>query len=114
MAGWRSEQTTLVGNVGYGRDGEGDDSEAAVHLAVLRRVHRNFHLGLDGKARKLLVSTDRNRVVHGTPSYEFMAGPVAGVVIGPVAVSFQAGVSGVDRQQLQIGLATLGTVGATF
>jgi hypothetical protein len=114
IAGWRSDQTTLVGNLGYGRDGEGDDSEAAARVAVLRRIHRHFHLGLDGRARKLLVSTDRNRVAHGTPSYEFMAGPLATVVIGPVAVSVEAGVSGVDRQRLQTGLATLGTVGATF
>jgi hypothetical protein len=113
-AGWRSDRTTIVGNLGYGRDGEGDDSEAAVRLALLRRVRGRFHVGIDGKARKLLVSTDPNRLAHGTPSYEFMAGPLATVLIGPVAVSVETGVSGVNRQRLQTGLTTLGTVGAAF
>jgi len=113
-AGWRSDRTTVVGNVGYGRDGEGDDSEAEVRVAVLRRLGGRFHLGIDGKARKLLVSTDPNRLAHGTPSYEFMAGPLAAVLIGPMAVSVEAGVSGVDRQRLQTGLTTMGMVGAAF
>jgi hypothetical protein len=113
-AGWRSDRTTLVGNVGYGRDGEGDDSEAAVRGAVLRRISGRLHLGFEGKARKLLVSTDPNRVAHGTPSYEFMAGPLVAVMIGPVAVAVEGGVCGLDRQRLQTGLATVGTVGAAF
>jgi len=113
-AGWRSDRTTVVANVGYGRDGEGDDSEAAVRGAVLRRVTRRLHLGLDGKARKLLVSTDPHRVAHGTPSYEFMAGPVVAMIMGPVVVAVEGGICGLDRQRLQTGLATLGTVGAAF
>lgn len=114
MAGWRSDRTTLVGNVGYGRDGEGDDSEAALRAAVLHRVNRRFHVGVDGKARKLLVSTDPNRIAHGTPSYELMAGPLVAMMLGPVAVSVEAGLSGVDRQGLRIGPAALGTIGAAF
>ena len=113
-AGWRSDRATLIGNVGYGQDGEGDDHEGELRVAGMYRVHGGLHLGLDGRFRDLLDSTDPHRVAHGTPSMEFVAGPVAALMIGPAALVLEAGVSGVRRGTLDTGLLTIGSVGAAF
>jgi hypothetical protein len=112
--GWRSDRATLLGNLGYGQDGEGDDHEGELRLAGLYRVTGSLHVGLDGRVRRLLDSTDPNRAAHGTPSLEIMAGPVAALMIGPVAVVLETGVSGVRRGSMETGLLTIGSLGAAF
>jgi hypothetical protein len=112
--GWRSERTTLLANLGYGQDGEADDHEGEVRLAGLRRLHRGLYLGLDGHFRKLLTSTDPFLDLHGTPSLEFTAGPVAALTAGSWVLTIETGVSGVRRGVLQTGAVVVSGVGATY
>jgi hypothetical protein len=112
--GWRSDHATLLANLTYGQDGEGDDHEGDIRLAGLYRVGRNLHLGLDGRVWKLLDSTDPNLAQHGTPSLEFTAGPVAALTTRSWALLVATGVSGVRRGTLQTGPIVLGSVGAVF
>ncbi len=112
--GWRSDRATLLANLGYSQDGEGDDHEGDVRLAGLYRVRGNLHLGLDGRMRKLLDSTDPNRAQHGTPSLEFTLGPVAALTTRSWALLVATGVSGVRRETLQTGAIVIGGVGTVF
>jgi len=112
--GQRSSRATWLANFAFGSDGEGDDREGEVRLAGLRRVAGELHAGLDGRFRTAIASTDVNRSAHGTPSLEYMAGPVAAYTLGPWALTLEAGLSGVRTDSLHNGLATLGGVGAVF
>jgi len=112
--GRRSSSYAWVANAAFGTDGEGDDREGQLRLAGLRRVARNVHLGLDGQVRQSLDSTDPRRSVHGTPSFAYMAGPVAALTLGPLALTLEGGMSGARTDVMHNGMAALGSVGAVF
>jgi hypothetical protein len=112
--GRRSSTYAWVANAAFGSDGEGDDREGDLRLAGLRRVARNLHLGLDGQVRQSLDSTDPRRTAHGTPSFAYMAGPVAALMLGPLALTLEGGMSGARTDTMHNGMAALGSVGAVF
>jgi len=109
-AGLQDGRNTLLGNVSYGQDGEGDDFEGELRAAALRRFGERFNLGVDGQFRKSLWSTD----ARGNPSLEYRVGPVASYGIGPVALTAAAGLGGVRIGRLENGFVALGGVGAIF
>lgn len=115
-SGWRSDRTSLLANVGYGQDGEGDDRVADLRLAGLYRARGDFHVGVNGHLRKLLSSTDPNRATLGTPSLELTAGPAAAWMTGAWAFVVETGVSAIRREttQSQTGAIVIGGVGALF
>lgn len=104
----------FVANVAYGTDGEGDDHEGEVRLVGMTPLGRRLNLGLDGKLRRSLGSTDPNRAAHGTPSLEFTAGPAATYAIGPIALVAEAGISGAKLMRFQTGVIALAGMGAVF
>jgi hypothetical protein len=104
----------LLANVAFGSDGEGDDHEGELRLVGLARLGARFHLGLDGRVRRSLGSTDPYRAAHGTPSLEVTAGPAATCAVGPMAVFVETGVSGAQLRRFQTGLLAVGGVGAVF
>lgn len=108
--GLHGERDVLVGNVSYGQDGEGDDFEAELRAAALRRFGQHVNLGVDGQLRKSLWSTD----ARGNPSLEYRIGPVVAYGIGPVALTVAAGVGGVRMARLESGLVALGGLGFMF
>jgi hypothetical protein len=111
--GRRSSTYAWVANAAFGSDGEGDDRDGELRLAGLRRVGR-IHLGLDGQVRQSLDSTDPRRSAHGTPSFAYMAGPVAALMLGPLALTLEGGMSGARTDTMHNGMAALGSVGAVF
>jgi hypothetical protein len=112
--GRRFGRTAAVMNVIYGQDGEGDDHEGELHLAVLTDVGQRFHVGLDGRATHSLASTDPRRAQLGTPSGDVFGGPLAAFTYGPIAVLAEAGVSEIWTTHAQGGVVTMGGVAATF
>jgi hypothetical protein len=52
--------------------------------------------------------------LHGTPSLEFAAGPVAALTAGAWVLMVETGVSGVQRGTMQAGAIVVGGVGATY
>lgn len=112
--GRRAGRGFWIVNAAFGTDGEGDDREGEVRAAGLARVAGNLHVGLDARYRHEIGSTDPNREAHGTPSMEYMAGPVATLMVGSLAVTAQAGMTGYHTDRLHDGIAALGGVGAVF
>ena len=108
--GLQGERNVLVGNLSYGQDGEGDDHEAELRAAALRRFGAHINLGVDGQLRKSLWSTD----ARGNPSLEYRIGPVVAYGLGPIALTGAAGVGGVRMARLESGLVALGGLGAMF
>ena len=106
--------TSLVGNVVYAQDGEGDDYEGELRLAALHRVRGGLHLGVEGRYMRLLDSKDAHRQEHSTPSLEAAAGPIVAYMAGSWLLAVEAGYSARRTDRLQNGLAMLGGVGAAF
>ena len=114
MLGLSGPRGALLANFAYGQDGEGDDHEGDLRAAALLRVGSAAHLGLDGRLRKSLDSTNPHRVAHGTPSLEFQVGPAATLGLGPIALTVEGGVSAARVVQLETGGFALAAVGAAF
>ena len=112
--GRRFERVSAVMNVVYGQDGEGDDHEGEVHLAVLADVAQHFHVGVDSRATRALASTDPRRAQLGTPTGTLIAGPLAAFTYGSIAVMTEVGMSEVWLAQVKSGVVALGGVGAAF
>ncbi len=112
--GRRFDHVSAVANVVYGQDGEGDDHEGEVHLAVLADVARHFHVGIDSRATRALASTDPRRAQLGTPTGTLIAGPLAAFTYGPVAIMTEVGMSEVWVETLKSGVVAMGGVGAAF
>ena len=107
-------ETTAVVNLVFASDGEGDDHQAEARLAALRHVHRGLFLGAEGRYMHSVDSTDPHRAANGTPSTEALAGPVVTYTLGNWALVAEGGVSRRVTATAQVGLITLGGVGATF
>ena len=114
MLGLAGPRGALLANFAYGQDGEGDDHEGDLRIAALARLGAAAHLGLDGRLRKSLDSTDPHRVAHGTPSLEFQLGPTATLGLGPIALTVEGGVSAARVVRLETGGFALAAVGAAF
>ena len=112
--GRRFDRVSAVMNVVYGQDGEGDDHEGEVHLAVLADVAQHFHVGVDSRATRALASTDPRRAELGTPTGTLIAGPLAAFTYGPIAVMTEVGMSEVWIATLKSGVVAMGGVGAAF
>ncbi len=112
--GRRFDRVSAVMNVVYGQDGEGDDHEGEVHLAVLADVAQHFHVGVDSRATRALASTDPRRAQLGTPTGTLIAGPLAAFTYGPIAVMTEVGMSEVWVAQLKSGVVAMGGLGAAF
>jgi len=107
-------ETAAVVNLVFASDGEGDDHEAEGRVAVLRHIHRGLYLGAEGRYMHSVDSTDPHRAANATPSMEALAGPVVAYTIGNWALVAEGGVSRRETDRAQVGLTTLGGVGATF
>jgi hypothetical protein len=106
--------TLALANLVYAQDGEGDDREGEIRLIGDRDLKRGFHVGLDGRLRKSLGSSDPHRAQHANPTFEFNAGPMLAYTISRWSVMAEAGISGQKVDQLRTGTLVLGGVGASF
>jgi len=112
--GRRFEYLSVVGNLVYGQDPEGNERDGEVRAAVWHQG-RGLALGLDTRARFAL-GTQHGRAATSEPSFDFLAGPVATVVVGPVALfaEFGPSVFRLAGGPTRAGAAALAGVGAAF
>jgi hypothetical protein len=107
-------ETSALLNVVYGQDGEGDDHEAELRAACIRRVRGGLHLGVEGRYMHSVASTDPNRAALDTPAMEAMAGPLVTYRTGSWALVAEAGVSSRQTSRFEAGITTLAGIGTTF
>jgi len=98
----------------YAQDGEGDDREGEIRAAGLHEIGARLRIGLDGRARGSLGSSDPHRLQHANPVLEFNAGPMAAYTFHGWSLITEAGISGQKVDQMQIGLLILGGISAVF
>ena len=109
---------------GYGQDPEGDDGLGVTSVGAIFRASERIHLGIDGRARAQLWSTDKKFASLEQPIMDFTAGPLLAYALGRFDIIAYGGIAGLmlkappelagDRTRLQLGpLAMLG-VGAAL
>ncbi len=105
----------LVGNLVYGQDPEGNERDGEVRLAGLRSIGERLLVGADSRARFDLGSEAAKLAAHHEATFDLNAGPVATVIVGPVALVAQCGAS-VRRfaGTTARGVFAMGGVGAAF
>jgi hypothetical protein len=109
----RLGKVRLLSNLLYGQDGEGDDHDGEARLAAMFQANRGLLIGLDGRYRHSLDSTDPNRFARERPEYELLAGPTASYTRGSWAVMAETGISTVRTTVTQSGLVALAGVGCS-
>jgi len=80
----------LVVNLTYGVDPEGDDHEGEVCAAARVEVSRDFYIGVDGRYRHDLWSSDPHRAERGRSESETLAGATAAYTHGRASGDQQA------------------------
>ena len=104
-----------LAEVGHAQGGGGGPHEGGVRLAGSPRVVGNLHVGLDGRVRKMLRSTDAKTAMGGgAPSLEVTTGAVAALMAGSWAFLVEPGVIAIRRESLRTGAIVVGGVGAVF
>jgi hypothetical protein len=90
----RFDDWLLLSSIAYGQDPEGHERDAELTFACMLQLSRFAHVGLDARGRLDLGSRRDNLRAAAEPVSDFQAGPVLSLALGPLAVSAQAGVSG--------------------
>ena len=112
--GRRFDRLLLGLNLIYGVDPEGDDHEGEVCAAARVEVAPSFYLGVDGRYRHDLWSSDPNRAERNRPESEILAGPTAAYIHGRSAVMLEAGISRVVTTSARMAPVALAGYAATF
>jgi hypothetical protein len=111
--GRRFERVTVLGNLVYGQDPEGNERDAELRFASLYGAGR-WSVGLDSRVRFAL-GAQRGANAAAAPKFDLLAGPVAAATVGPVALFAQAGPSVLKvTGDTSVGVAALGGVGSVF
>jgi len=112
--GRRFQEVSLIGNLVYGQDPEGNERDGEVHAAAFRQ-YRWLMYGLDSRVR-FAIGTQHGHAASTEPIFDFLAGPVVTAAAGPVAVFAQVGPSAfeLDHSSAHLGVAALGGLGAAY
>ena len=111
--GHRFERLSVLGNLVFGQDPEGNERDGEIRLASLCGVGR-WALGLDSRLR-FAIGAQRSANAAAEPKLDLLAGPVAAAAVGPVALFAQAGPSVLKmNRDTSVGVAALGGVGSVF
>ena len=103
----------VLANLVYGQDPEGNERDGEVRTAALVGARR-WTIGLDSRAR-FGIGPQRGVMASAEPKFDLVAGPVASVVVGPVALFAEAGPAVLTLSNATaIGIQGLGGLGATF
>ena len=112
--GRRFERVSVVGNLVYGQDPEGNERDGEVHAAVFHQ-HRWLMYGLDSRVR-FAIGTQRGHAATTEPVFDLVAGPVVMAATGIGAIFAQAGPSAfaLDHTATRVGVAALAGLGAAY
>ena len=89
--GRRFERLSLVGDLVYGQDPEGNERDGEVRAAAFHQ-HGWLFYGVDSRVR-FAIGTQHGRAATTEPVFDFMGGPLAMAATGPVALFAQVGPS---------------------
>lgn len=112
--GRRFERVTLVGDLVYGQDPEGNERDGEVRGAVFRQW-RWLTYGLDSRVR-FAIGTQHGHAATTEPVFDFLGGPVVAAATGVGAVFAQAGPSAfqLENGPTRVGMAVLAGLGAAY
>jgi hypothetical protein len=112
--GRRFERFSIVGDLVYGQDPEGNERDGEVHAALFHQ-HRWLMYGLDSRVR-FAIGTQRGRAATTEPIFDFIGGPVAMAATGIGALFAQVGPSAfqLDHGRTELGIAALAGLGAAY
>jgi len=111
--GRRFERVSLLGNLVYGQDPEGNERDGEIRLASLYGVGR-WSLGVDSRLRFAL-GAQKSAMAQAEPKFDLLAGPIAAATVGPIALFAQAGPSVLKvTRETSVGVVALGGVGSVF
>ncbi len=105
---------SLLGNLAYGQDPEGNERDGEVRFAVVH-PHGRWALGVDSRAR-FAIGAQRGKAATTEPKFDALAGPLGTLVAGRFVLFAQAGPSAVAfaGRETRVALAFSGGLGATF
>jgi len=111
--GRRFDRVSLMGNLVYGQDPEGNERDGEIRLAALYAVGR-WAVGFDSRLR-FAIGTQKSAMAQAEPKFDLLAGPLAAATVGPIALFAQAGPSVLKvTGTTSAGVAALGGVGSVF
>jgi hypothetical protein len=111
--GRRIDSFTLLGNLVYGQDPEGNERDGEIRGAALYARDR-WTIGVDARLR-FAIGTQRAPSAAAEPRFDLLAGPVATVAVGPFALFGEAGPSVLRTAGARsVGVLGIAGVGALF
>jgi hypothetical protein len=110
----RLESVSLLGNLAYGQDPEGNERDGEVRLAALH-LRGRWAVGMDSRAR-FAIGAQHGKATTTEPTFDALAGPVGALVAGRFVLFAQIGPSAVTfpAQNTRVGLGSFAGLGATF
>lgn len=107
------EEFSLVGNLVYGQDPEGNERDGELR-AMIFHTRGRFSLGVDGRAR-FAIGTQHGKAASVEPKFDATGGPLATVVLGAFALFAEVGPSALSLGGgTKVGVSGFGGVGSTF
>jgi hypothetical protein len=107
------EHVTLIGNLVYGQDPEGNERDGEVRATAFHQRGR-FSFGLDGRTR-FAIGAQHGKAATVEPKFDVMGGPLGSVTLGPIAVFAEAGPSAFSLGgTTRAGVAAFGGIGSAF
>jgi hypothetical protein len=111
--GRRFEVVSVVGNLVYGQDPEGNERDGEVRATVFHQTGR-FSFGADARAR-FAIGTQHGKAATVEPKFDALGGPMATVTVGPFAFFAEAGPSAFSLGgTTRVGVGGFGGLGSTF
>ena len=112
--GRRFEQLSVMADLVYGQDPEGNERDGEIRAAAFHQ-HRWLADGIDSRARFAL-GAQHGRAATTEPVFDFQAGPVATAAAGPAAIFAEIGPSAfqMDHSPTHVGVAALVGLGAAY
>jgi len=111
--GRRWDRLSLIGNLVYGQDPEGNERDGEVRLGALYGKQR-WTFGVDSRMR-FAIGAQRSAQAMAEPKFDLLAGPIATVTVGPLALLAEAGPSILRvGGQTSVGVVAMAGIGAVF
>jgi len=112
--GRRFEQLSLMGDLVYGQDPEGNERDGEVHGAIFHQSKWLMY-GLDSRVR-FAIGTQHGHAATTEPVFDFLGGPIATAATGVGAIFAQVGPSAFQLANgpTRVGVAALAGLGAAY
>jgi hypothetical protein len=112
--GRRFGPVSVIGDVVYGQDPEGNERDGEIHAAAFRQ-HKWLMYGVDSRVR-FAIGTQHGHAATTEPVFDSLVGPIATAATGIGAVFAQVGPSAfqLENGPPRVGVAALAGLGAAY